>query len=188
MKSPQLRKITYAFLLFFASPMLAISDSPDVQNRLTADETLIVPGVGAEKCLIGEDIAALETRLGNPQRRVKHTKTEEVFQHIFAIPCEVKIPFDAIYYYGEGKGIFFLHHNTIAAIAGSAKNRVTSNAVSLEKGVQQFVFHYGNNQLTQMQKGRHRAYLYHRKGIAVFDDDGNDGINLYIVFRPSATP
>ncbi len=175
-------------VIILAIPVLALETSPDVAHRITSDETLIIAGTGAEKALLGETAQAVIARRGAPLRMVTLSKNEEAFEHIFLVKTELKIPFDAIYFYGDGKGIFFLHHNTITAIAGSAKNRVTSDAVSLEKGVQHFVFHYGNDKLTQLTKGRHRAYLYLRKGIAVFDDEGNDGIDLYLVFRPSITP
>lgn len=180
--------IKHAFLLILVFPVFAIANSTDAQNRLIADETLIVPGIGAEKILLGDTAQTVIARWGAPVRTVKLSKTEETFENIFSIKTDLKIPFDAIYYYGDGKGIFFIHQNIVSAIAGNARSRVTADAVPLDKGVQQFIFHYGNESLMTVHKGKHAAYCYPRKGIAVFDDDGNDGIDLYVVFRTATQP
>ncbi len=175
-------------ILFIAAALLALAASSDMHNRIATDDTLIIPGIGAEKILLGETSETVIARRGAPLRTVKAETTGEVFQNIFNVKSDLKIPFDAIYYYGEGKGIFFLHMNIVSAIAGSARNRVTVDAVFLEKGVQQFIFHYGNEGLMTVPKGKHTAYCYPRKGIALFDDDGNDGIDLYMVFKAAALP
>lgn len=184
MKLSKLLKIKNITIPWFAVFLLAGTASPDLHNRITSDETLIVPGFGAEKVALGENSGQIIARLGTPLHTVKAENRGEIFQTIFNVKADLKIPFDSIYYYGEGKGIFFLHQNAVSAIAGSPKNRVTYGAVSLDKGVQQFIFHYGNEELTIIPKGKHRAYCYFQKGIALFDDNSDDGADLYVVFRP----
>ncbi len=182
------RKRTFALHFFIVVSLLAIAASTDIQNRIIADETLIIPGLGAEKASLGESMGSIIARLGTPLRTAKIENAGEVFQTIFHVASEVKIPFDAIYYYGDERGIFFLHQNSVSAIAGNPKNRVTDSAVSLDKGIQNCIFHYGNEGLTIVPKGKHRAYFYFQKGIALFDDNSDDDIDLYVVFRPNTAP
>lgn len=187
MKFFQILKTTHLRACCIALSLLAAA-SADMQNRIIADETLIILGIGAEKASLGESASTIIARLGSPRRTAKAESNGEVFQTVFNLKADLKIPFDAIYYYGEGKGIFFFHQNALSAIAGGAKNRVTDQAVLLGKGVQQFIFHYGNAGLAIVPKGKHRAYCYFQKGIALFDDNGDDGIDLYVVFRPMIAP
>ncbi|MCX7678794.1 MAG: hypothetical protein N2316_06210 [Spirochaetes bacterium] len=158
--------------------------SHNLSNRVQNDETLVIPGIGAEKVLIDDNKENVIARLGSPIRVVTFENAQEVFTTIFQLPPELHIPFEDIYYYGNEHGIIFFHKGNVSAIGGFAKKRVTHDGVSLENGIQRVIFHYGNEELLTLAKGKHRAYIYFQKGIALFDDNGDDGIDLYLIFKP----
>ena len=158
----------------------------DLSERLRADETLIVPGIGAEKLLLSDSAADVASRKGTPERIARFAATEELFTTIFNLPTELKIPYNMIYYYNENKCAIFFHDNRITAIAGLNTNRVTDLPSDLNRGMDSFIFNYGNQGMELKEKSANRACLYPERGIAVFDDGKDGRIDLYLVFPAKA--
>jgi hypothetical protein len=160
----------------------------DLSSRLRDDETLVVPGRGAERLLIAEGADAVAARMGTPERIARFDVTGELFEKVYKMPADLKIPYDMIYYYRAKKCVVFLHQGKVSAIAGLSNSRVTDLPADLSRGVERFIFSYGNDGLAVAEKGRNRAYIYGRLGIALFDDGANDGIDMYLVFKARPSP
>ena len=83
--------------------------------------------------------------------------------------------------------MIFFHNDRVSAIAGLNTFRVTSDSVSLQNGIDNFIYNYGNSGLAIMKKGSHAMYLYRKQGIAVIDDSVNDSIDMYLLFPSTET-
>ena len=168
------------------SIFLGISSGASLIEKIQSDINLIVPGVGSEKIILKEESGVIISAKGYPDSVSEFEETKEFFHHVFGIDSKLKILFNKIYYYEKQKSVFFIHDNIITAIAGMTNNRITSDAIDLKKGIEYFIFGYGNNNLTVLaksnDKNRDKIYLYPEDGIAVFDDGNDDIIDLYIVF------
>ncbi len=155
----------------------------DLTQRLRSDETLIIPGIGAEKLLLSDSAAGVASLKGSPDRTARFRTTEEIFGTIYKLQTDLKIPYDMIYYYNEKKCVVFLHDSRVSAIAGFSSNRVTDLSVDLGKGMDNFIFSYGNLGMEIKEKASNRACLFAERGIAVFDDGRDGKIDMYLIFR-----
>ncbi len=153
-----------------------------LENRIPEDSTLIIPGKGAEKVLLGDDAGTLLRRRGTPDRIARFEQPKELFEHIYAMPMELKIPFDLIYYFRECSCTVFLYRDKVSAVAGVPASRVTDLPVELDGGIDLLILRYGNEGMIVKQKGKNKAYLFPNLGMALFDDEGDGSIDLYIVF------
>lgn len=61
---------------------------------------------------------------------------------------------------------------------------MTDEAVKLQDGADSFIINYGNSGLRIITEGSHRIYIYRDLGIAIFDDYGDDTIDMYLIFPP----
>lgn len=148
------------------------------------DNSLIVPGTGAENVLLKQQADELLTIKGYPEKISELKEKKELFKDVFKVNGSIKINFDKIFYYDFQKAIFFLDSNIVTAIAGLSSRKITIDSVDLTRGVEFFVFNYGNKNLQILKKdngSKDTIYLYSR-GIAIVDDRGDDKIDMYIVF------
>lgn len=182
--SPAAGHITPLICILLAFALSATAQ--DLAPRLLSDETLVIPGRGAEKLLIAEDAGAVAARLGTPERIARFGATGELFEKVYKMPVDLKIPYDMIYYYQAKKCVVFLHQGKVSAIAGLSNARVTDLPADLSRGVERFILNYGNAGMAVAEKGGNRAYLFGRLGIALFDDGANDGIDMFLVFKAQA--
>lgn len=163
-----------------------ISSPGSLPEKIKTDINLIVPGVGAENASLKDESGILISIKGYPDSVSKFEETKDLFHHVFGIDSRIKIYFNRIYYYEKQKSVFFINDNIITAIAGMTNSRITSDSIALKKGIEYFIFGYGNNKLTVLiksdDKNRGRIYLYQENGIAVFDDEDDDIIDMYVVF------
>ncbi len=156
----------------------------DLIEKIKQDESFVVPGLGAEKVLLDEDISRVTPRFARNSFKVsKPNRIIELFKDIFNLSTKVPIYFDAIYHNGEKKFSLFVFQNKVTAILGMNTNRITFDFVGLESGVRSFIFHYGNKDLNSVKNESHGIYYYPSKGIAVVDDNLNDNIDMYLIFK-----
>ncbi len=177
------------FNLLFAA--LAAFSSGSLPEKIHNDISLIVPGAGSEKIVLKENAETIINIKGYPDSVSEFTETKDAIRHIFNEESGIKIPFNKIYYYKNQKSVFFINNSVVTGIAGLTNSRITSDSIDLRKGIEYFIFGYGNNKLTVLtksgDKNRDRIYLYPEAGIAVIDDGDDDVIDMYIVFPKTKT-
>lgn len=156
----------------------------DLMEKVKQDDSFIVPGFGANKVVLEENINyAIQRFKHNSFKLSKPRKISELFKDVLKISSKIQIYFDALYYNAENKFSICVFNNSIVAIIGTNVNKITIDFVDLNNGVNNFIFNYGNKNLYQISNGSHAIYYYLIKGIAVIDDDSNDTIDMYIVFK-----
>ena len=144
---------------------------PDSQS----DINLIVPGKTAEGYSIGSPMKDPELDSSViPAGSIKDITKIENFKNLFFDSIIVK----------RNSAILFLKNKTIIAIAGlKIERRITSDAVMLSKGSDNFILKYGTPYLETIRLGNHKVHIYKESGIAIFDDNSDDIIDMYLVFR-----
>lgn len=155
----------------------------NISERLSFDESLVLPGVGAEKMEIGKAVGQLDRVYKADQYKYVKVNGADLFQDVFHVRCDYHIRYTSIRYYKNSKAVFFINDSRIEAIAGLSNERVTDNMVELAKGAEYFIMNYGNKSLDRIKEGLNTIYIYPSLGIAVVDDDGDDSIDIFIVFR-----
>ncbi len=153
-------------------------------DAIVRDSTLIAPGIGAEGILINEDIDEVFKRIGRRKFRISKPRTTgELFGNVLKVHSKSKIYFEALYCHEENKYIACVFHGKVVALIGLHNNRVTLDSVNLRSGVNSFIYNYGNKNCFLVKRDSNAIYIYPERGIAVADDEMNDSIDLYIVFK-----
>jgi hypothetical protein len=145
------------------------------QNKMidSPDPYLVIPGKSAEGYCLGDKFEGSVSVLSPVTGIISAVLNAENFP---------EIKFDSVFYMKESFALF-LKDKVIVAIAGfRIEKHVTSDAVLLSKGVDNFILNYGNSGLTIIAKGNHKIYLYKKSGIAVFDDNSDNIIDMFLVF------
>lgn len=177
-------KLRYIIIILVLKTAVMAADS--ITERIKIDDTLIVPGRGAEKVFLLEDINDVITRYGTSRFRYsKPEKLSELFKDIFKVDGKTRVYFDGIYYNQDKKIVLFLFQRKIVAIAGFNSGKKTEESVQLARGVDYFIFSYGNKSLTVVESTGNKICIYQDRGVAVIDDGGDDSIDMYIVFPAS---
>lgn len=156
--------------------------TPDLQQNIIHDRTLIVAGLGSEKITIGMTEGSIMKAYPMSEYTVSRPGVSEFFKQVLKVETDIKVPFDRIMYFAAEKFAVFMYKGNVCAITGFMLNRVTSEGVSLGRGVDYFIFSYGNKGLKVLRKGENLLYLYSSLGICVADDDADDDIDMYVVF------
>jgi len=144
------------------------------------DVTLVIPGKSAEGFTLDDavNIAAGEALI----------ETESIPESLSFLNGNNQIPlapFNSIIY-RRGRYALFTNNGVIKAIAGlSPASRVTDDAVKLTDGADSFIMNYGNTGLEIVKDNDHKIYIYRHSGIAIFDDDSDDSIDMYLIFPPA---
>ncbi|HPQ54117.1 MAG TPA: hypothetical protein PK253_12790 [Spirochaetota bacterium] len=168
---------------------LLITAAPGfLSERIRLDDSLIVPGSGAENIILGDTESEVRKRKGQPEKTALFNEDHELFRDIFGISSPGGVYYRKIYHYSISGFMVFFYNDRVSAIAGLNTFRVTGDSVSLQNGVDNFVYHYGNRGLAVLKKGSHALYLYREQGIAVIDDSGNDSIDMYLLFPSAEAP
>ncbi len=167
--------------------LILISAAGDAyRDRIISDVMLIVPGIGAEKAMVGSDLNKFLQRTRRAQYKVSRLKKAgEVFADILKINSDIKIYFDEIYLNDETGSVIYSLNKKITAVSGLSQERQTIDMVDLKSGMENFLFNYGSAGLEKIENSISRVYIYKSTGIALFDDGKNDTIDLYIVFPVS---
>lgn len=143
------------------------------------DFTLIIPGKYAESFTLSDTASAEETASqidisSMPESLLPFTSNNQI--HPFT--------FNRIIYL-KNRYALFTDKGIVKAIAGlSPANRVTDDAVKLTDGADSFIMNYGNSGLAIINNEGHRIYIYKKMGIAIFDDNSDDSIDMYLIFSP----
>ncbi len=162
-----------------------VSDaSLKLNDRIKTDESLIVPGRGAENILLRDDAAELITIKGNPDRIAQFRTKRELFKDVFKIDSPVKVYFDKIYYYPLKRLTIFIHNRKISSVIGMNNYRITIDSVNLSNGTEYFIFNYGNAGVKILSRKNNKIYIYVHLGIAIIDDKNDDIIDMYVIFQP----
>ncbi len=177
--------ITTAFLMCIVSPLMSSSEDKTVQRRIMSDPSLVVPGCGAEGVMLGEEIGKVLHRFGMDKFRASRPPAHrELFKDVFDIDSSVKIVFDSLYLCEEKRMTLCVLNTRVVAVIGLNGDRTTVDGVDFKKGINAFIYHYGNRHLVKLQSGSNGIYLYRLLGIGAFDDGSNDSVDLFIVFSP----
>jgi len=172
----RIRSITFIVLI--------ITNPLSSDQRIINDPTLIIPGIGAERALVGESVLNLENIYhGDLFQISKFDEKKNILKDIFNIPTGPMIFFDTINNFVENKIIIFSFKNSITAIAGFNRGRVTIDTISLDKGIEYFIFNYGNHGLLIMNHEKGKIYVYSKIGIALFKEKNSDMIDMYLIFN-----
>jgi len=155
------------------SPLLLITSCIKT-NQIKPDQTLIIPGKQCRGIKIG-DTSSLKS--------IKTKTRQSLFKNILRINAGFDIEFDS---YSKTLDYVVLFDNNItkAVILNHIKNDVTSDAVKISRGAENFILFYGNRDLTTVNSERNIIYLYRKRGIAICDDTTDDTVDLLIIFQP----
>lgn len=168
------------------SILLTLQGGVLLKEKLREDASLVAPGTGSEKIILGDNAETVIKIKGYPDSVAEFDNAKDLFSHVFRIDSSVKILFTKIYYYTAKKYVVFLNKNTVSALAGLGSSGITPEAINLERGIGYFIFGYGNNELAVLSKSGDRKgdkiYIYQELGIALADDGDDDVIDMYIVF------
>lgn len=179
-----MRKTGTVFLMvivFFC--IVRADDTPDLEKNIVRDRSLIVGGLGAEKITLGMTEGSILKIYTLSDYTVSRPGKSEFFKQVLKIEADIKISFDRILYFAAEKFAVFTYNGRVCAITGFAVNRVTPEGVSLDRGADYFIFSYGNKGLQVLKKGRNLLYLYSGLGICIADDDADDDVDMYAVFK-----
>lgn len=145
------------------------------KSIIKRDINLIVPGKSAEGFALGQEIRKENFKV------YESGKTN--IADILDTDNFADIKFDSLIHNGDAS-ILFLEKGIITAIAGlTIERRTTSDAVLLSRGIDNFILNYGNSGLSIVKGKNHSIYIYKESGIAVFDDNNDNTIDMYLIFR-----
>lgn len=159
--------------------LLLLSCSAGQKETRQSDNTLIIPGKSAEGFTLNEAVSIADG--------AALIETEDLPEALSFLTGNNRVPFASFknIIYMKNRYALFTNNGTITAIAGlSPANRVTDDAVKLTGGADSFIMSYGNSGLTMFKDGDHRIYIYKQTGIAIFDDNSDDSIDMYLIFPP----
>ena len=160
-----------------------VNAETDLLEKIKQDDSFIVPGLGANRVLLDEDINYVIQRFKQHGFNIsKPKKIAELFKDVFNLSSTTPIYFDTLYHNDENKFSLCVYQNKVVAVIGTNINKITIDFVDLNAGINNFIYHYGNKNLHQMRNGSHGIFYYPEKGIAVVDDNLNDTIDMYIIF------
>lgn len=156
-----------------------MSCSTGPEETENKDITLVIPGKYAEGFTLSEAASGDERA-----SMIDTTSMPEVLSSLGAGNQIPSFKFSRIIYL-RNRYALFKENGITQAIAGlSPAGRVTADAVKLTDGADSFIVNYGNSGLTIVNNESHRIYIYKKMGIAIFDDNSDDSIDMYLIFSP----
>lgn len=167
---------------FIISALSTQFTEAELKIKVKTDRMLIAPGIGAEYVVIKDSYKELAAAKGTPERVADFKSQKELFRDVYNIRSAINIDFDKICYYEIKKTIVFMKSGEVVAVAGLDRNRVTIDSINLGAGVENFLFNYGNDGLSVIKRGEDKIYMYGNIGIALFDDKGDNVIDMFLVF------
>lgn len=166
----KLHKLLYVILC-----VTTLSCTTSGGTALSPDINLIVPGEMAEGYKLNTVIKDTEIN------EIKIIDSD--ISIITNIKNFRKLHFDSIIFKNDS-AVLFLENKIIIAIAGlKIERRVTSNAALLSDGCSNFTLNYERHYLETITKENHKVYIYNKYGIALFDDNNDNVIDMYLIFK-----
>jgi len=173
-----LKKTLCSFFVFIF-PLLFFASCKTAHDKASFDVSIVVPGKMAEGYILGDALAVDENLYNIPVAE----NDVMLFKNLFEL-CELSIKYNRILY-ARNRFVIFADNDAVKCIVGfNMENRVTDDAVRLSLGISNFVLNYGNKDLKIKKNGANKIYLYKGLGIAVFDDYGDNSIDMYMIFDP----
>ncbi len=170
---------------FFLCLAFSFSDNASGARRKANSGRVIIPGSGAVNVFLNDTTEKIESQFGKSRRiESRFPSKKEIFRDVFRIKGGTRIYFDLVYYYKSLDIIVFFNDRRVTAVIGLSPG-VTSDRIDLRGGMDSVLFHYGNDSLSVIRTGTHRIYQYPNRGIAFVDDNADDSIDMYMIFRPS---
>lgn len=166
--------MNYKVFIIFSMTFLFCCNTDKKSESLT-DRNLIIPGDYAEGIHIGDIINGDQFKI---------YPSESDIGQLTEIKFLSRIKFDSIVYINKSS-VLFINKMSVVAISGlDIEKKITSDAVILSKGVDNFIFNYGNDGLFKHTSKNHIAYIYQKIGIVIFDDNNDKTIDMFLVFKP----
>lgn len=167
--------MNYKIKTLFLNSLLFFSCSSIPESNSSIDKDLIIPGKRAEGYYLGQFLEKNESPV--------YLDKDNSISDILDIPLFSDLKFNSIIYINH-TSVLFLKNGIVIAVAGiKIERRITSDAVLLSKGIDNFIINYGNSGLVTRINGNHKAYIYKKYGIAVFNDNNDANIDMYLVFK-----
>jgi hypothetical protein len=145
------------------------------QDNAITDRNLIIPGASAEGYKLGDEIDVKTSGIMEAG--------EGDIAGIINVDYFDSIKFDSLIYENDTSALF-LDKGVVKAIAGfKIERRVTSDGVLLSKGLDNFIVHYTLEKPLIISKGNNKVLIYNDLGIALFDDNSDNYIDMYLIFN-----
>ncbi len=171
-------------LVFIQVITQAQTGERDIDKLIREDRKLVVPGRGGEGVLIGEETSAAGGRLSGNNFSLSRFRIElDLYRDILKVESPHRIFFDRILYYPDLDTILLSRKGRVNGIVGLNRMRITSDAVSLDKGLEYILFSYGSENLVTLKKKKGTIYIYLKSGIAFIDDNSDNSLDMYILFK-----
>lgn len=182
-----MRRVLFIISLFFVAGLAVFAeDDPGMSHKVMSDRTLIAAGLGAEKIMLGMSEGDVLKAYTLSDYTVSRPGKSEMFKQVLKVETDMGIHFDRVLYFAAEKFAVFISRGKVRAITGFSLNRVTPEGVSLDRGVDYFVYSYGNKGLKVLNRGSNLLYLYESLGICIADDDADGDIDMYVIFDKKA--
>jgi len=150
-------------------------------------ESVLVPGVSAGSVFLNNTVdTVLKAFDGEVYQKVLLQEPQGFFRQVFSLDMQFDIPFNEIYSFRERSLAVFCMNRHIRAVVVTNGKGVTSDGIHLNKGIALMIFSYGNSGLVVKKRDNHVLYCYPERGVAFFDDGGNDSIDMTAVFNLKA--
>lgn len=170
-----MKSITNNILLI----LILASCSTGKPETALKDSTIVIPGKSADGFSLNET-----SSLPGDISQINNSSMPPPLSDLIKGDLIPEIKFNRIIY-SRNRHIIFINNGVVTAIAGlNPANRVTDDAVKFSDGVENFIINYGNEGLKIVTEGEHKVYIYREPGIAIFDDYGDDRIDMYLIFTP----
>jgi len=167
--------MNYKYIITVLVSGFILCCSSNRKSGQSEDINLIIPGTSAEGYTIGDHLENKDI--------ITYENDKNNIGGILGLNCFSDISFDSVHYNKESS-IVFIKDGFITAIAGlKIERRITSDAVVLSRGIDNFILNYGNKGLSNCSSGSHKVYYYRELGIAVFNDDIDGSIDMYLIFK-----
>lgn len=163
------------YIITYLLIILILSCYSTDKAKQPVDISLIVPGISGEGYTLGDSVSLNSFK----QKKSDNGNISDITGiNFFSV-----LNFDLVIY-NTGSYALYLKNNVLVAITGfKTENRITSDAVPLDRGIDNFIMNYGNKDLLIFSSGIHKAYIYKKLGIAVFDDNNDNTIDMYLIFK-----
>jgi hypothetical protein len=156
-------------------------------GKADLSESVLVPGISAGSVVLNSTVdSVLKAFSGEAYRKVLLRGPQGLFRQVFSLDMQFDIPFNEIYSFQERSLAVFCMDRYIRAVVVTNAKSVTSDGIHLNKGISLLIFTYGNSGLVVKKRDKHVLYCYPERGIAFFDDGGNDSIDMTAVFKLQA--
>ncbi|MCL1865769.1 MAG: hypothetical protein FWF73_08175 [Spirochaetes bacterium] len=161
-------------LIIISSLFLTACISANKNDGYLIDSDIIVLGKSAEGYSIGDTII--------DNGRVYIINTAGTIGEILEIDLFSNLTFDSIIYNKDQRAIFINSSLIIAIVGLNPDKKITYDAIALSMGIDKFILNYGESELEIISKENSNIYLYKKLGIALFDDNKDGTIDMYIIF------